>query len=185
MALANRGTKLDTAANIAVLLLAGIVGIQLTIRQINGRRVTGIDSQSDFKPGDRIADNTSLALAAAPYTLLLFNRSGCKFCTDSLPFYQKLAVVARQSGVRLVSITSEDLDSNRAYLNANQVPVERVIAAQESHLRARGTPTLLLVARTGAVIDSWSGKLASQAELRVLDSLQKAVTSTKTVQPSF
>lgn len=80
--------------------------------------------------------------------------------------------MTRQSGVRLVGATSEELDANRSYLSSNSVPTEAVVSVEDNHIKASATPTLILVRSNGQVVNSWVGQLPEAREGEVLKTIK-------------
>ncbi len=106
-------------------------------------------------------------------TLVLFTRSGCHFCSESMPFYRRLESAAADSGVRLIAATAEDVSANSAYLRSNGIHPENVVSASKNQIRARGTPALILIRNNGLVVDSWLGRLGPDKENDVLKRIRR------------
>ena len=111
-------------------------------------------------------------LSASDKTLLLVLQKGCHYCTESGPFYQKLAQEAANRGgqVKLVAVLPQDPDEGRRYLSGLGVAVANIAQASLDSLSVGGTPTLIMVNR-GAVSDVWVGKLDATEESQVLSKL--------------
>ncbi|MDX6694836.1 MAG: hypothetical protein QOF02_2439 [Blastocatellia bacterium] len=111
-------------------------------------------------------------LAATDKTLLLVLQKGCHFCSESGPFYQKLAHEAASKGgqVKLVAVLPQDTGEGQRYLNDLGVPAVDVKQASLDSLSVGGTPTLIMV-KGGAVSDVWVGKLDTEEETEVLSKL--------------
>lgn len=101
--------------------------------------------------------------------LLLVLQKGCRFCTESAPFYQRVAreAAARGGRVKLYAVLPDDAEEGRRYLGELGVPVERVAQARPGSLEVTGTPTLIMLER-GAVSDVWVGALPPEREAEVL-----------------
>lgn len=157
---------LDKAANVAVIICCGIFSVHLvsTLKpslKPNTKRLS-------YEPGDRIADTDQLGLKQGPQTLLLITRSGCHFCSASMPFYQTLMERAKNSNTRVVALTMEDPEVDKAYLVANNIHLGAVLSTAANGVRAAGTPTLVLVRQNGAVVKEWDGQLSKEREGEVL-----------------
>lgn len=111
-------------------------------------------------------------LTSSDRTLLLVLQEGCRYCTESGPFYQKLAQEAADKGgqVKLVAVLPQDPDEGRRYLSGLGVAVADIAQASLDSLSVGGTPTLIMVNR-GAVSDVWVGKLDATEESQVLSKL--------------
>ncbi|MGB7924504.1 MAG: hypothetical protein WCF57_14780 [Pyrinomonadaceae bacterium] len=111
-------------------------------------------------------------LSSSDKTLLLVLQKGCRYCSESGPFYQKLAQEASNKGgqVKLVAVLPQETDEGRRYLSDLGVPALEVKQASLDSLSVGGTPTLIMVNR-GAVSDVWVGKLDATEESQVLSKL--------------
>jgi len=125
----------------------------------------------EYKVGMSIVDTDQLGLAEVDHTVLLLEASTCHFCKLSMPFYRRLTATARSSGARVVAVTYENPDENRAYLSAQGVEVDADVSNVVNSLPIEGTPTLVLVGRDGKVINSWLGKLTEGEETSVLGAI--------------
>lgn len=110
-------------------------------------------------------------LSSGEKTLLLVLQKGCHFCTESGPFYQRLArETSRDGRVRVVAVLPQDPGEGRQYLSDLGVPVSNVTQASLDSLGVKGTPTLIMVSH-GTVSDVWVGKLPAEGEAEVLSKL--------------
>lgn len=105
-------------------------------------------------------------------TLLIVLQPGCRFCTESGPFYQRLAreVATRARDVKVLAVLPQDPDEGRRYLTTLGVPDVEVKQASLTALGVEGTPMLIMVSG-GAVSDVWVGKLDAAEESQVLGKL--------------
>jgi hypothetical protein len=102
-------------------------------------------------------------------TVLLALSNKCHFCSESAPFYQRLAHdLAKRSDVRLVAVFPQDVNASKKYLDDLGVPVAQVVQAPLDLLQVRGTPTLVIVDKNGTVTQAWVGKLDAERESQVL-----------------
>ena len=105
-------------------------------------------------------------------TLLLVLQKGCHFCSESAPFYQRLArEVADKAGrVRVLAVLPQAVEEGRGYLSELGVPALDVQQAKLGALSVGGTPTLIMLSK-GTVTDVWVGKLDAAEESQVLSKL--------------
>lgn len=117
-------------------------------------------------------DLPGLDLASQDKTLLLVLQKGCHYCTESAPFYQRLAREAadKVGRVKVVAVLPQAVDEGRSYLSELGVPALDVRQAQLGALSVGGTPTVIMVSR-GTVTDVWVGKLDAAGESQVLSKL--------------
>ena len=159
--------KLEIAANVAIILVAGLLGYVLLDRYVFHK-----------PPGERptIAAGEKIPLTDVDWqrngrTLVLVVQKGCHYCTESAPFYQRLARQAEQSGkVHLIAVLPQSRVEAADYLRGIGVTIADVREAKLPAIKVRGTPTLLLVSNTGVVEKAWIGKLPANRESEVLQS---------------
>lgn len=166
--------RVELAANVAIIAVAALICFVLVKSYIlGGSQGPPPQQQQQQRPKPVIGSK-----AAVPdvdwgrngRTLVLVLQKGCGYCTDSAPFYQRLA---REAGsVRLVAALPNKVEEGRQYLSELAVPVEEVRQASPQALGAPGTPTLLLVDGSGVVTDSWVGRLPPDKEDEVLSRLK-------------
>jgi hypothetical protein len=100
-------------------------------------------------------------------SVLLVISKTCHFCEDSLPFYRALATET-QGKVDLLAALPQPRPEAEAYLKAAGVPATQIASAQPAELGVTGTPTLVLLDRSGKVQEVWIGLLdgSRQAQVR-------------------
>jgi hypothetical protein len=92
-----------------------------------------------------------------------------------MPFYQQLA---RERGdVRMVAVLPQPIAAGTEYLKQHEVSVDEVTQARLDALNVAGTPTLLLIDKSGVVKNSWFGKLAPDQQSEVLNNLRLTASS--------
>lgn len=116
---------------------------------------------------------TGVEWARGDRTLLLVLSKGCHFCSESARFYRRLAREARQrqGDVQLVAVLPQDEPTARGYLAELGVDIGEVRTAPLDALKVPGTPTLILVDRSGKVLGSWVGQLPPDGEEEVVGRL--------------
>jgi hypothetical protein len=119
-------------------------------------------------PGIRYSD-TSL-------TVILAVSSGCRYCTNSMAFYRSLpeAIRTKEREVQLVAMGVESSPRVRECLVHNGVIPDVVVNGREAQLPLRGTPTLILIERSGRVLISLQGLLTGEQETHVIESVLHA-----------
>jgi thiol-disulfide isomerase/thioredoxin len=102
-------------------------------------------------------------------TVVLALSNKCHFCTESAPFYQKLSrELADRQNVRMVAVFPQEVGEGKKYLDGLNVPITQVAQATLDSLGVRGTPTLVIVDKSGTVKQSWVGRLNAERESEVL-----------------
>ena len=101
-------------------------------------------------------------------TLLMVLREDCRYCRDSVPFYQQLSSAQRDTrGLRLVVASTDVPEAMSAYLRSNAIQVDGVVTVGPGTLKVPGTPHLLLIDSVGKVKQMWRGKLGAAQEREV------------------
>jgi len=159
-------------ANIGVIALCLLVG-WLAVKKSGAW--TGAPDLSGrppvYRTGDAIDAVAGVDFKAARRTLVMVVREDCRYCAESLPFYQKLTEArAKNPGqdLRVIVATTDAHETLAAYLRSNRVDVDKVVTIAAGALKVPGTPSLLLVDATGRILSFWRGKLPPQQEQEVL-----------------
>lgn len=161
--------KLEVAANCCIILVAiVVVGVLVKKYLLTTPAVTDPE----------VSVGTRITLAGVNWgengqTLVVVSQTGCHFCSESAPFYQRLVQEAKTRGnVRLVFVLPQPVAEGQKYLNDLGLFVSDIVQAPLKSIQVRGTPTLLLVNNKGVVMDLWLGKLPPEKEAEVLGKLQ-------------
>jgi thioredoxin-related protein len=159
-------TKIEFVANAVVILLAVVIGIVF----IKDRFAPSSSEPIEVKVGDKVARIEGWDFGAHGETLMLVLRKGCHFCEDSAPFYQRLVTQQRQSGshASIVAVFPDPADVAKEVVQSEGLAVEAISGVPLERLNVNGTPTLLLVDRTGMVLKAWMGVLSPRQELEVM-----------------
>jgi thioredoxin-related protein len=164
----NLTKKVELLANVVIIvvavLLAGVLVKRFLLPQAESPQ-----AQARIQPGTKLSV-PGVEWEKNERTLLLVLSTSCHFCTESSPFYQRLAQEkAKKGGVGLVAILPQSVGESQKYLNDLGISVDDVKQAGLDAVQVRGTPTLIMADRTGAVVESWVGKLPAEKEVEVLN----------------
>jgi|SRR6185312_1333929 len=167
---APKKSPLDTAANIAIILVCAIAAVVLVRNQFFPARPAGAPPQ--IEKGEQFAALKGAVPAGATRALVVAVSPTCHFCNDSLPFYKQLVDErnSKGSGVKFIAaVPSEDSKApeTEKFTNAGVTP-DNVVHLDFSSIKVPGTPTLLLVDNNGKVLNVWVGKLDEGGEKEVL-----------------
>lgn len=164
--------KIELLTNIAIVIVAILLGIVLVDRYLlrsSPPKPTNALPAMQIKPGTKLSFPDA-AWEKSGKTLLLVLSTTCRYCTESAPFYQQLA---RRKGsredVRILAVLPQSLDEARKYLGDHGITVDQVRQAALGDVQAKATPTLIIVDKTGSVIESWVGKLPPEKEAEVFN----------------
>lgn len=164
--------KIELLANVAIIVVAVLLGGVLVKRFLwpdPGRPQA--PSPERIKPGTRLS-LPGVDWGRSKQTLMLVLSTNCRFCTESAPFYQRLArEKAGRPEVGLLAVLPQGVAESQKYLGEHGVVVDQVTQAAPGAAYAQATPTLILVDQSGTVLDSWVGKLPGPKEDEVLSRL--------------
>lgn len=166
--------KIELLSNVAIIVVALLLGIVLTKRYLfTAAKIEPDNASVNYL----IPLGTKVSLSDVNWqqtdqTLLVVLSVDCRYCKESAPFYQRLALKRAQvSGTRLIAVLPQAVDAGRKYLVDLGVPVDEVRQANLNSLGVKGTPTLILVDNKGSVTASWVGKLPAEKESEVINRL--------------
>jgi|SRR5579859_3573852 len=157
--------KLEAIANVTVIVMALVVGF-LVLRG----KFAGPQTEHLVAVGDHISQIAGVDWSRHQKTLVLALNTGCHFCQDSAPFYQKLA---RAQGpatddVEIVAVFPNDPEAVQQLMKDEGLAVRSISAIPLEKLGVAGTPTLILVDSQGRVERTWFGLLTPREELEVM-----------------
>ena len=125
---------------------------------------------ASYRPGEKFGPIDGLRLGSDRKTLVLYLRSSCAYCTQSMEFYRRLA--AQPDRPTLVVMGPESEQVLRDYVNQHGVIVDHIVTVPRAALKFPGTPALALVEPDGTVQKAWVGKLSANREGEVLKTLE-------------
>jgi thiol-disulfide isomerase/thioredoxin len=175
-------SRLEKVANVAIVLVCTVITADVVIRRLSHSTPSvatdnGRPNARGYAVGETFPTLRGLSLAGDKPSLILFVTKTCKFCTASMPFYQRLGQTVREHGnpVRLIGVCPEPTDLCMDYFKRHEVAIERVVtvAPGTATLKVAGTPTLLLVDQ-GRVASVWRGQLAPGGESEVLAAVTRS-----------
>lgn len=153
MTTSNRGL-----VNAFWIALAVAIGVGIGTGWIRPNRVAVTVSRS--VPG--------VAYSDARYTALVFIRSTCHFCAESMPFYRDLVTRARRPQIQVVFTSDEPVPIVRQYLELHGVPPERIATVSFLDYGVAATPTIIVVDSSGYGTTRWIGRLDAAREAALL-----------------
>lgn len=173
------GKKIELAANLAIILVAILIGIVFVKNYLLAPQSTPESRDYRVPPGTKVS-LPEVDWAQNGQTLLVVLKKECRYCAESAPFYQRLVrETAAQKGVRLVAVLPQEVSEGKEYLSSLDVPIDEVRQAELSALGVQGTPTLILVNGQGEVMESWVGKLPVEQETEVLKRIEEKTVASK------
>jgi thioredoxin-related protein len=165
-------SRLEKATNVAI-IIACVFLVGTLVRNYYLSRNSDIDATPEIPKGTEI--KLPIAQSAVPTLVLALSKS-CHFCTESVPFYQKLASFKNSSPqrLRLVAVLPDKQEEAEAYVKGNGIGVDSVVSLPLANLGVRGTPTLLLLDGQNKLEEIWIGKMSPEGESQIIDRLKKA-----------
>jgi hypothetical protein len=164
--------KVELVANVAIIAVAILLGAVLIKSFFSRSRVQPSAPIQAIQPG------THLSLPGVDWkangrTLVLALSTQCHFCTDSAPFYRRIAEQRSKAGnLRLIAVLPQPVADSQRYLKELGLTVDDVKQLPLDSLGVIGTPTLIEANNEGVVAASWRGKLTSEKEGEVLNRLR-------------
>ena len=165
--------RIELAANVAIIIVA------ILIAAVFVRTYWLPKSETPHQPGPAtIIPGTQLSLSGVDWkangrTLVLALSTACHFCTESAPFYQRLAQERPKLGnTHVIAAFPQPVADAQKYLADHGVKVDAIIQTSLQSIGVVGTPTVILADDKGAIIESWRGKLSSEKENEVLARLR-------------
>jgi len=175
-----RVPSLEKLTNVAILGLCVVVAGDLVYRDVLRPQQAAAQgaarpNPTPFKPGEAFPQLTGLQQQPGRSSLLLVVRSGCKYCTESVPFYQNLVKEVRLSKmpVQLIGVCLESDKACADYFAQTKVAVDATIGAPRGLEKIQGTPTLVMLDPSGKVAETWVGALNPEGQKAVLAALSK------------
>jgi hypothetical protein len=134
--------------------------------------VIGVVVTYEMRPLEMAPRLDGVSYTEAPRTVVIFVRSNCHFCSESMPFYRELAA-ARSHGqnFRLVVASDEAVQETNRYLAKNDLAVDRVCSVAIDHAGVSGTPTIWIVDDKGALLGRWLGRQSPQGVMEINSAL--------------
>ena len=158
-------TKLEVGANVTVVLMALAVGGVVLTRYMESFRTS-----HSVEAGDRLGTVPGLDWHQHQHTLVLALNTGCHYCKESAPFYQKLAQAQRprSNDVHLVAAFPNTAEAVGQFTQQEGLNIPSVGGVPFEKLRVNATPTLILVNQSGQVEKVWIGVLTAKQEMDLL-----------------
>lgn len=164
--------RTEMAANVAIIVVAILLGVVLVKNNLLANPQPAMAAPAGIAPGTKLS-LPGVDWKANGRTVVLALSTTCRFCTESGPFYQRLAQErARIQNIRLVAVFPQPVAEAQKYLSDLGVTVDEVRQVRLDSIGVVGTPTLIIADANGAVAASWRGKLPGEKESELLAALK-------------
>ena len=168
----NLHKRAELLANIAIVIVAIILGVVLVKRFIMDSNEPPNPAAAQLARAERVPLE-GIEWDKSKYTMLLVLQKGCRYCTESAPFYQRLiSETANRSDMKLIALLPDSVADGKQYLNEIGVNISDIRQVSPRKIKVGVTPTLILVDASGVVVDVWRGKLTPETESQVLSTLK-------------
>ncbi len=103
-------------------------------------------------------------------TLLLVVAEGCHFCSESMPFYRRLADMkpASPGDFGILAVMPQTAREAQEYLSQNRLQVDGIVSTALQQAGLQATPTLVLLDGNRHVTAVWVGLLDAGRQSEVL-----------------
>ena len=166
--------RVELLTNVAILIVAVLLGVVLVKQHLLSKRIEFVppaSARNELSPVDKVP-MAEVEWVKNGYTLLLVLQKGCRFCTESAPFYERLVKeTSSRTDVKLVALLPQPVAESKQYLEELGVNIADVRQVSPNQIKVGGTPTLILVNDLGVATYIWRGKLPSEVESQVLSKL--------------
>ncbi|MFA5897559.1 MAG: thioredoxin fold domain-containing protein [Hyphomicrobium sp.] len=163
-----RRLTLDTATNVGLLVASAMMTIVLGQR-LWSQYLSSPTVPPTYQQGDTFPEVERVNYGASDKTVVLFVASTCKYCTQSMPFYEELARGRTLLRTQLLAVGFEPESTITSYLAGHRVQTDAVLSTLSRKFKFAATPTLVVLDSKGVVLNQWVGALNErQNEVRQL-----------------
>lgn len=160
---------LATTATVLIIVVAALAITTIVRRHLLASVRSPAMSELGLHTGQRFPAN--IDLAGHPKTIILALQAGCPYCAASAPFYRELIPAAAAKNVGVIMILPQPIGESEAYLTSLGLPHIPVYSTNLQSVGITGTPTLVMVDRSGEIMNVWSGQLPTELHQAVLSAL--------------
>jgi len=164
-------TFLEVATNVAVLLVALVFLGSFVWHYFAPAEKVGI--VSGLSKGAMFSSLPGMNYKDAGQTLILALSSKCDFCTENMPFYKQLIESQRhnQNFTRIVGVFPDTENEIQRYIQEWKLNLETIPDMDFNELNLAATPTLILVDRSGKILDFWIGKPSEEVQQQIIKTI--------------
>lgn len=158
------GKKIEIIANLAIIAVAIMIGIVSYQKYFKTPETVGPPA---VPIGKKIA-LSNVDWAKNKKTIIIALQEGCRYCSESAPFYQKLIPEAEKNNIPIVAVLPHTPDQSQKYLAGIKVSIREIRQSTLDAINVKGTPSLFIVNDKGEVAKGWIGKLPANEEDKVI-----------------
>lgn len=162
--------RVELVANITIIvvavLLVGVVADRYFLRPAAHGRPARLQPVIGSK-----LNVSGMNWSSHPKTLILVLQRGCRFCSESVPFYKRIVASVKDENIRVIAAFPTEVQESTAHLEELGLASVEVRQLSLDSLQTSGTPTLILTDDQGRITAYWLGKLPPDKEAEVLNKL--------------
>ena len=157
--------RLEAISNICLIAVSLFIGGLLLYQQFGHKK-----SLTDKAVIGQKVDSKIYGPIKSDRSLVILLSTKCKYCAASTGFYRQIGSVSPKIDTVVAFIQPEA--EARSYLQEKGIGIDRVIGSTNLLAAIPATPAVMLVDKSGKVVDAWVGKLPPQEEQDVLNKLK-------------
>lgn len=166
---------LQATANIATIIAACLLSVVLVKNYLLSGPALRPPVRTPTIPTVSVGNNLKSQLSDVNWsangeTVLLALSTHCHFCSESAPCFRQLS---QKSGntFKIVAVLPESVTASQDYLEREGVHVDQLRQMPLDRVGIVGTPTMLLLDRSGTVTKFWIGKLKPEEQSAALKAI--------------
>lgn len=164
--------RVELTANILIIVLALLVGGTIVYKYFLYPPAAA-NRPARLQPtiGSKI-NLPDVSLSGKSKALVLVLQKGCRFCTESATFYERLVREVQNKDTKLVAVLPSSKEESAAYLHGFGITNLEIKQVSLNDLQVSGTPTLILINEKAEILNFWVGKLTPDKEDEVIAQLK-------------
>lgn len=168
--------RLVAAINVSIIVTAVLLGVVCVKKYLLTYITTTATKPAALAP---IAVGTNISIPNVVWsrsrkTMIVALHEGCRFCTESAPFYKRLIAKANANkNLQLIAVLPQDPINAGLYLDSLGVAFSDIKYLELRKIGVRSTPTLLLLDDHGVITAFWVGALSVDQENEVLRRIEE------------
>lgn len=169
----------DSVSTIVVIVTGLVICFVLIRDQVTEIRHNANDlAENPVRVGSVLPPVNGVKWSDSPETLVIAMQVGCHFCQESAPFYRQLVEEQRAKGdVAVVAVFPDSAEAVKSFCDRYSLRLRAIPDLRLSSLGVRGTPSVILVNRTGTIRKVWQGLLTPEKQADLLRTVALRVPS--------
>lgn len=164
--------RIEALSNVAILVCCILFATLLAKNYLLDRQGPTIKNRQPSLVGTKLP-LANVDWSSHKQSVLLVLQKGCRFCEESMPFYQRLNKELSNESTHVVALLPQDERESRKYLNDQHVGITDVRQVSLTSIGVQGTPTLFLVDSAGSVLEQWTGKIPQTQQDAIITRLKQ------------